>query len=979
MTAFVRMVYAKKVHISARVSGDSKKDVYTVNASMPNGPCTSAFYSSAAGAWVSFGFVHLMYLVYKDCWVARASLLRNQQQLDQAYAFSGMGRFLLAYMLAVERIDFDHVNPDSNSLQRKPQPKGHVVAVRIMAENPETGFKPSSGALRELNFVSTSMPQSGHIFAYGQDRSESRKNMVVALKELIIRDDFRTPVECLIELLKAQAFDENTITTGWLDNLILNKLMAERPDLTLAVICCEYKHILDKGQIPSRDILRTFFGVEFIYKNFRYSFTATRSSRMTGALYLNGGGTMVGVRSLADGGLLALLDDISHSVYWREEVGALRVMIDSKTCLIEQENDPTQLRSASPGKLVRFLVDSGDHVNAGDACAEIEVMKMRMPLAAAEDGIVQFVKQPGVTLKPGDILGILDDPPRVKHVMPFDGLLPVTAPPAAIGNKPHQKLALYVDILINLNHLEGFDNSAIINATFKSLVGVCTTTSCPTPRRPPFPRACLVGLFRASSRIASVRCSTPARGKGKSSPGEFPATRVKKQLDHYLADMRAQDRTILRAQLAPIYEVIELYAGGLKSHEVLVITSLLARYADTEKLFGSSIEAYVLALPEQHKDALDNAASLMLSHINALTEAKFVLTILDYVKSSNMPAPASLEGRSFTQVSLEALEVLIVGQMPSSEDRLIKMEAVLKASLCGTSYGDHGGYGSHMQLSPELLKELSNSHYTVYDVLPTSFANDDPWLALAAFCNHTFMSFVYNSPVTYDDVLEAISGFIEHRNKQIRISLKDSEGNVTPLRCIIENVSGFIVNFHGYQEGVTDRGTTILSLPSKESLQPKRYQAYLIGTTYVCRQFYWATRVRLAQASAIEKLGDASPDMSLCVAFAVRGSFQTRKDHGGRLRLVKRLKPSGSRKKTNSPRPLDRQTLRITFVHGAEADWGRSHTAAEAENENLEQRVPLRAVGRFYFDLRLRPTLTPAARTLWVSAAAARRAVRAPG
>ena len=29
--------------------------------------------------------------------------------------------------------------------------------------------------------------------------------------------------------------------------------------------------------------------------------------------------------------------------------------------------------SPSPGKLVRFLVDSGDHINAGEAYAEIEV------------------------------------------------------------------------------------------------------------------------------------------------------------------------------------------------------------------------------------------------------------------------------------------------------------------------------------------------------------------------------------------------------------------------------------------------------------------------------------------------------------------------------------------------------------------------------------------------------------------------------
>jgi len=128
-----------------------------------------------------------------------------------------------------------------------------------------------------------------------------------------------------------------------------------------------------------------------------------------------------------------------------------------------------------------------------------------------------------------------------------------------------------------------------------------------------------------------------------------------------------------------------------------------------------------------------------------------------------------------------------------------------------------------------------------------------------ADCNHIFMNFVYNLAVTYEDVLTAISGFIERHGKrlwrlhvtgsEIRISLEDSEGNVTPIRCIIENVSGFIVNYHAYQEIATDRGTTILksigdkgplhlqpvhqSYPTKESLQPKRYQAHLTGTTYV--------------------------------------------------------------------------------------------------------------------------------------------------
>ncbi|KAH9072271.1 acetyl CoA carboxylase [Lactarius deliciosus] len=635
-------------------------------------------------------------------------------------------------------IDFDMVKPESNQLQRKPRPKGHVVAVRITAENPDAGFKPSSGALQELNFRSSTNvwgyfsvnsagglhefadSQFGHIFAYGQDRSESRKNMVVALKELSIRGDFRTTVEYLIKLLELQAFEENTITTGWLDSLISSKLTAERPDNTLAVICgavtkahlaseacwTEYKRILDKGQVPSRDVLRTVFGVDFIYENTRYSFTATRSSRTAWTLYLNGGHTSVGARPLADGGLLVLLDDKSHSVYWREEVGALRLMVDAKTCLIEQENDPTQLRSPSPGKLVRFLVDSGDHVNAGDPYAEIEVMKMYMPLVASEDGIVNFSRV--------IFLGILtlDDPGRVKHAKPFDALLPSFGPPGVSANKPNQLLARYIDVLSNI--LDGFDNQPVMASSLKGLTDSAILST-------------LSG--RLPSKLEELVRNAIEASKSKGSTSEFPASRLKKILDHYLQDnVQPQDRSSLRTQLGPLFDTVERYVGGLKAHEVRVMADLLARYADTEKLFGGSIEARVLSLREQHKDDLDKVVSLVLSHIKAQSKAKLILVILDHVKTTGLPVSnsesplfnvirnlAALEGRSSTQVSLKAREVSIAGQMPSYEERLIQMEAAIRTPAA------------------EVLRELSDSRYTVFDVLSAFFANADPWVTLAAF------------------------------------------------------------------------------------------------------------------------------------------------------------------------------------------------------------------------------------------------------
>ncbi|KIP02998.1 hypothetical protein PHLGIDRAFT_130424 [Phlebiopsis gigantea 11061_1 CR5-6] len=1084
-------------------------------------------------------------------------------------------------------IDFDMANPDASTNQRRPRPKGHVVAVRITAENPDAGFKPSSGSLQELNFRSSTNvwgyfsvnsagglhefadSQFGHIFAYGEDRSESRKNMVVALKELSIRGDFRTTVEYLIKLLELQAFEENTITTGWLDSLISDHLTAERPDANLAVIFGavtkahlaseaswgEYKRILDKGQVPSKDVLKTVFGIDFIYDNTRYSFTATRSSLILWTLYLNGGRTLVGARPLADGGLLVLLDGKSHTVYWRDEVGALRLMIDQKTCLIEQENDPTQLRSPSPGKLVRFLVDSGDHIQAGEPYAEIEVMKMYMPLVASEDGTVQFVKQPGVSLEPGDILGILtlDDPARVKHAKPFEGLLPPLGNPAVMGNKPHQRLAFNLNILNDI--LDGFDNQAIMASTLKDLL-----ESLDNPELP-FSQTSSI-LATLSGRMPqkledSVRAAIET-AHAKEGP-EFPAPRIRKLLDHFVQDnVRPQDRAMFRTQLAALFDVVERFQGGLKMHQVETLAGLLAKYVETEKLFTGSIEARVLMLREQYKDDLEKVAGLVLSHIMVPRKGKLVMAILDYVKNSGLTVSnpdsqlyqalqglASLENRSSTQVALKAREVLIACQMPSYDERKSQMESILKASVNNSFYGEQGL--TARTPSTEILRELVDSRYTVYDVLPTFFNHSDSWVTLAALevyvrrayraysllsidyeegdveeketpnavtwrfnlgqsrsppatpmlrrdgepprrqasvsdlsymitthqkqplrtgalasfsdfqtlsqgfsriaellpvfdpleyrqrygdnqppnvlnyavrifnekddmgdeawaqkiielvnskkdvltkrgvrrlsilicrpsqyplyftlreiggnwaeeqairhiepalafqlelsrlsnynltptfteskhlhiyhavareneldnrffiralvrpgrirgninmaqylisetdrlvtnildalelvsakqrnadTNHIFINFIYNLSVTYDDVLEAITGFIERHGKrlwrlhvtgsEIRIVLEDSEGNVTPIRCIIENVSGFIVNFHGYQEITTDKGTTILKsigekgplhlqpvhypYPTKESLQPKRYQAHLIGTTYV--------------------------------------------------------------------------------------------------------------------------------------------------
>ncbi|KAF3906458.1 hypothetical protein ABW20_dc0105957 [Dactylellina cionopaga] len=671
-------------------------------------------------------------------------------------------------------IDFNFTSEESLQTQRRPTPKGHTTACRITSEDPGEGFKPSSGTMHDLNFRSSSNvwgyfsvsslggihsfsdSQFGHIFAYGENRSASRKHMIIALKELSIRGDFRNTVQYLIKLLQLEAFEDNTITTGWLDELISNKMTAERPDPMLAVVCgavtkahiaseaciSEYRTSLEKGQVPSKGFLKTVFPVDFIYEAIRYKFTATRSSSNSYHLFINGSKCAVGIRALADGGLLVLLSGRSHNVYWKEDVGATRLSVDNMTCLLEQESDPTQLRTPSPGKLVKFLVDSGDHVKKGQAFAEVEVMKMIMPLIAQEDGMVQLIKQPGAVLDAGDILGILalDDPSRVKHALAFEGQLPHFGDPQIVGTKPAQRFELLIIILRNI--LEGFDNQVIMAPTLKELIEVL--------RNPELPYgewgAQFAALYsRMPAKLGALFTTVVDRARGRKA--EFPAKGLHKAIEKFIDDhSQTGDASGLRTSLAPLIDIIRRYQDGIKVHEFNVITDLLEQYWSTEKMFSGQNtreEDVVLRLRDDNKDNIEKVVQSVLSHSKIGAKNNLIIAILDEYRPNKPNVGAvgkyfrtalkkltELESRSTSKVQLKARELLIQCALPSIEERQGQMEHILRSSVVESRYGE-GGW-EHRTPNVELLKEVIDSKYTVFDVLPHFFGHSDPWVSLAA-------------------------------------------------------------------------------------------------------------------------------------------------------------------------------------------------------------------------------------------------------
>ncbi|KAI9474788.1 acetyl-CoA carboxylase [Coemansia mojavensis] len=668
-------------------------------------------------------------------------------------------------------IDFDFASPQSSEVQRKPRPKGHVIAVRITAENPEAGFKPSSGMMQSLNFRSSTNvwgyfsvsasgglheyadSQFGHIFAYGNNREQARQAMVVALKEISIRGDFRTTVEYLVRLLEMPDFRSNAFTTAWLDRLISAHLTAERPDTELAVICgaatmaqsesvqllSEFKKAMDRGQAPSRELLKTTFTVEFIYEGTRYRFIASRTGPTGWVLFINGGKVAVDVRPLSDGGILVLLDGKSHACYSSSEVGATRLLIDERTCLLEEEVDPTQLRSPSPGKLVRFLVDSGDHVKSGEAYAEIEVMKMYMQLTTAEDGVVQFVKQPGAALGPGEVIGVLtlDDPSRVKHAKPFEGQLSAYGPPQAYGTKTHQLLRRYLSLLTNA--LDGYDSPMPAPQLLLEISELL--------QRPELP------FLEFNEVLSALHSRLPSRlvsavqaelTKARENRASFPAAELLSIVNSTISSMSPSEAVTLTATLQPICQVLDSYKNGLAAHERQTFTLLLQRYIDAEAVFAkcANEEEGFFALREQHRTQPEKIVDAMVSHAGVAAKNKIVLAMLDVIRPVSTQSGsldtayeavlkqlAELSGRATAKVALRAREVLLQCQVPSLEERQRQMEAILRSSVSETVYGSGDEYRTPRY---DAIKDLIVTNYYVFDVLQSFLHHENPYVRLAA-------------------------------------------------------------------------------------------------------------------------------------------------------------------------------------------------------------------------------------------------------
>ena len=665
------------------------------------------------------------------------------------------------------------------STSKRSKPWGHVIAARITSENPDEGFKPSSGTVQELNFRSNKNvwgyfsvgaagglhefadSQFGHCFSWGEDREDARENLVVALKELSIRGDFRTTVEYLITLLETDAFQYNSLDTGWLDKLISERVQSGRPQTCLALTCgcihvADVAHVgnwqhfnvsLGKGQILPASTLNNTLNVELIYEGVKYVVEVTKSGPNSYFLVMNNTYKEVEIHRLSDSGLLLSMDGSSYTTYMKDEVERYRVVIGNQTCVFEKENDPTILRSPSTGKLLQFLVEDGGHVHQKQAYAEIEVMKMVMTLTAQESGTIRHVKRAGAVLEAGCILAKLDleDPSLVHRAELFTKGFDVLedqyvgrhssdseSGTSSVMGSDQNESKLNVKFCIAKQHLENILAGYVLPKSYfskKMQENVEIFMECLRDARLPLLELQDI-ISSISGRIPNSVDSAIRKLMNNYSSNitailaAFPSQQIASVIDSHAATLQKRsDRDVFFLNTQGIVQLVQRYRNGIRGRMRSCVQELLKHYIDVEQHFQAGhYDKCVSTLREKYKDeSMEPVVQKIFSRLQVTRKNELIIKLIDHLcgrepgvtdeLSTILNALTHLNHNENAKVALRARQVLISAHQPPYVLRHNQMESIFLSAIDIYSH----------EFEANVLNKLILSETSIFDILHQFF------------------------------------------------------------------------------------------------------------------------------------------------------------------------------------------------------------------------------------------------------------------
>lgn len=250
------------------------------------------------------------------------------------------------------------------TVQSAPEPRGHAIELRINAEDPGRGFLPSPGHITGLRApagpgvrwdagveagddVQAAFDSlMGKLIVHADDRPAALVRARRALRELEV-DGVASVAPFAAAALADEAFATDTfaVHTQWIERDLMPRLEAQ------------------PRALAASDPELTRFPLE-----------------------IDGRRVMVGIPGALLAGLAA---------------GA------SVAQSAAPETDPAILEADTPGALVRWLVEDGASVTAGQQVAVIDAMKMESSVVAHRDGVLTVRVQPGAIVAIGEDLAAI--------------------------------------------------------------------------------------------------------------------------------------------------------------------------------------------------------------------------------------------------------------------------------------------------------------------------------------------------------------------------------------------------------------------------------------------------------------------------------------------------------------------------------------------------------------------------------------------
>ncbi|TXG52858.1 hypothetical protein EZV62_022027 [Acer yangbiense] len=639
------------------------------------------------------------------------------------------------------------------------RPKGHCVAVRVTSEDPDDGFKPTSGKVQELSFKSKpnvwayfsvksgggihefSDSQFGHVFAFGESRPLAIANMVLGLKEIQIRGEIRTNVDYTIDLLHASDYRENKIHTGWLDSRIAMRVRAERPPWYLSVVggalykasassaavVSDYVGYLEKGQIPPKHMSLVNSQVSLNIEGSKYTIDMARGGPRSYRLRMNESEIEAEIHTLRDGGLLMQLDGNSHVIYAEEEAAGTRLLIDGRTCLLQNDHDPSKLVAETPCKLLRYLVSDGSHIDADAPYAEVEVMKMCMPLLSPASGVIQFKMAEGQAMQAGELIARLDldDPSAVRKAEPFHGSFPILGPPTAIYGKVHQRCAASLNAARMI--LAGYEHN--IDEVVQNLLNCLDSPELPFLQW----QECLAVLSTRLPKDLKYELELKCKEFDWVSSTQiidFPAKLLRGVLEAHLSSSSDKERGSQERLVEPLMSLVKSYEGGRESHACIIVQSLFEEYLSIEELFSDNIKADVIErLRLQYNKDLLRVVDIVLSHQGVRGKNKLILRLMEQLVYPNPAAYrdklirfSALNHTNYSELALKASQLL-------EQTKLSELRSSIARSLSElemfTEDGENMDTPKRKSAINERMEDLVSAPLAVEDALVGLFDHSD--------------------------------------------------------------------------------------------------------------------------------------------------------------------------------------------------------------------------------------------------------------